>query len=104
MENQLIQIYLFVCQTYDTCSQSCFQRLSNNANLDFTEQELITIWFFALPTTWSVVQAMRFERRRRLLSRICQHFKGDCEQSAKARSIASRARHKHLNRPEPFTD
>jgi hypothetical protein len=104
MENQLIQIYLFVCQSYDTCSQSCFQRLSNNAKPDFTDQELITIWFFALPTTWSVVQAMRFERRRRLLSRICQHFKGDCEQSAKARSIASRAPSQTFNPPEMFTD
>lgn len=47
MENQLIQIYLFVCQTYDTCSDTCFQRLSNNREPDFTDQELITIWFFA---------------------------------------------------------
>ncbi len=47
MENQLIQIYLFVCQTYDTCSNSCFQRLSNNSKPLFTDQELLTIWFFA---------------------------------------------------------
>jgi len=47
MENQLIQIYLFVCQTYDTSSETCFQRLSNNAKPEFTGQELLTIWFFA---------------------------------------------------------
>lgn len=47
MENQLIHIYLFVCQTYDTSSTTCFQRLSNNSKPDFTDQELITIWFFA---------------------------------------------------------
>lgn len=47
MENQLIQIYLFVCQTYDTCSTTCFQRTSNNCEPVFTDQELITIWFFA---------------------------------------------------------
>ncbi len=47
MENQLIQIYLFVCQIYDTCSDTCFQRLSNNGESLFTDQELITIWFFA---------------------------------------------------------
>lgn len=47
MENQLIHIYLFVCQTYDTSSNSCFQRLSNNSKPEFTDQELITIWFFA---------------------------------------------------------
>ena len=47
MENQLIQIYLFVCHIYDTCEQTCFQRLSNNCKPDFTDQELLTIWFFA---------------------------------------------------------
>ena len=47
MENTLIQIYLFVCQIYDNFSDSCFQRLSNNREPDFTDQELITIWLFA---------------------------------------------------------
>lgn len=47
MENTLIHIYLFVCQTYDTCSRTCFQRASNNSKPDFTDQELITIWLFA---------------------------------------------------------
>ncbi len=47
MENLLIEIYLFVCQVYDTSSATCYQRLSNNRNPEFTDQELITIWFFA---------------------------------------------------------
>jgi hypothetical protein len=47
MENLLIEIYLFVCQAYDTSSATCYQRLSNNRDPDFTDQELITIWFFA---------------------------------------------------------
>lgn len=47
MENQLIQLYVFVCQIYDTRSNSCFQRLSNNSRPRFTDQELVTIWFFA---------------------------------------------------------
>lgn len=47
MENQLIQIYLFVCQIYDTSSNTCFQRTSNNSKPVFTDQELLTIWFFA---------------------------------------------------------
>ncbi len=42
-----MQIYLFVCQIYDTDSETCFQRLSNNNEPLFTDQELITIWFFA---------------------------------------------------------
>ncbi len=46
MENQLIQLYLFVCQIYDTRSETCFQRLSNNKEPAFTDQELVCIWFF----------------------------------------------------------
>jgi len=47
MENLLIEIYLFVCRVYDTSSATCYQRLSNNAKPEFTDQELIAIWFFA---------------------------------------------------------
>src|SRR5215212_10341765 len=47
MENLLIEIYLFVCHVYDTSSETCYQRLSNNREPEFTDQELITIWFFA---------------------------------------------------------
>jgi hypothetical protein len=47
MENLLIEIYLFVCQVYDTSSATCYQRLSNNGEPEFTDQELTTIWFFA---------------------------------------------------------
>jgi hypothetical protein len=47
MENLLIEIYLFVCHVYDTSSTTCYQRLSNNRDPEFTDQELITIWFFA---------------------------------------------------------
>jgi hypothetical protein len=47
MENLLIEIYLFVCQIYDTSSTTCYQRLSNNRDPEFTDRELIAIWFFA---------------------------------------------------------
>ena len=47
MENLLIESYLFVCHVYDTSSRTCYQRLSNNRDPVFTDQELITIWFFA---------------------------------------------------------
>lgn len=46
MENQLIELYLFVCQIYDTRSDTCFQRLSNNREPKFTDRELVCIWFF----------------------------------------------------------
>ncbi len=47
MENQLICLYLLVCQTYGTHSATCFQRLSNNHQPLFTDQELVTIYLFA---------------------------------------------------------
>src|SRR5205085_6906878 len=47
MENQLIELYLLACHVYDTRSETCFQRLSNNSKPEFTDQELIAIWFFA---------------------------------------------------------
>jgi len=46
MENQLIQLYLFICQIYDTRSITCFQRASNNKDPLFTDQEIVSIWFF----------------------------------------------------------
>lgn len=46
MENQLIQLYVLVCHIYDTQSETCFQRLSNNSKPVFTDQELVTIYLF----------------------------------------------------------
>ncbi len=46
MENQLIQLYVLVCHIYDTQSETCFQRLSNNSKPLFTDQELVTIYLF----------------------------------------------------------
>lgn len=63
MENQLIHIYLFVCHLYDTHSATCFQRTSNNHEPRFTDQELLTIWFFAHLSGWSQKKQMhRFIR------------------------------------------
>ncbi len=46
MENQLIQLYVLVCHIYDTQSETCFQRFSNNSKPRFTDQELVTIYLF----------------------------------------------------------
>jgi hypothetical protein len=46
MENQLIQLYVLVCHVYDTQSETCFQRLSNNSKPQFTDQEVVTIYLF----------------------------------------------------------
>ncbi len=45
MENQLIQLYLLVCQIYDNQSSLKSQRLSN-FKPRFTDQELVTVYLF----------------------------------------------------------
>ncbi len=45
MENQLIQLYLLVCQIYDSQTHLKYQRLSNFKPI-FTDQELITVYLF----------------------------------------------------------
>lgn len=47
MKNQLIQIYLLVCHIYDSHSCLKFQRLSN-FKPRFTDEEIITVYLFAL--------------------------------------------------------
>lgn len=37
---------MVVCQIYDTSTSICFQRLSNNREPEFTDQEIITSWLF----------------------------------------------------------
>jgi len=50
MENLLVEIYLSVrLSGHDSSSKTCYQRLSNKREPDFTDQELVAIWFFAHP-------------------------------------------------------
>lgn len=45
---QLIQLYVLVCELYDTRRGTCFQRISNNIKPGgMTDQELVTIYCFA---------------------------------------------------------
>ena len=46
MEIQLIQLYVWVCTTYDNYSVLKFQRMSNNSHPVFTDQELLTVYLF----------------------------------------------------------
>lgn len=46
MELQLIELYLWVCLVYDKHPMLKYQRLSNNCEPDFTDQELLTIYLF----------------------------------------------------------
>jgi hypothetical protein len=55
-ELQLISIYLYICDIYDTKLKNVCERFSNNHHPDFTDQEVITIYLFA----------MHFEQRLKL--------------------------------------
>jgi hypothetical protein len=55
-ELQLISIYLYICDIYDTKLKNVCERFSNNNHPDFTDQEVITIYLFA----------MHFEQRLKL--------------------------------------
>lgn len=42
----LIQIYEYVCEKHETELKYYCERLSNNCNPEFTDQEIITIYLF----------------------------------------------------------
>jgi len=47
-ELKLISIYLYICDIYDSKLRSACERFSNNNNPDFTDQEVITIYLYAM--------------------------------------------------------
>jgi hypothetical protein len=55
-ELQLISIYLYICDIYDSKLKNVCERFSNNNHPVFTDQEVITIYLFA----------MNFEHRLKL--------------------------------------
>jgi len=55
-ELQLISIYLYICDIYDSKLKNVCERFSNNNHPDFTDQEVITVYLFA----------MHFEQRLKL--------------------------------------
>ncbi len=66
MELQLIQLYLWVCLVYDKHPMLKYQRLSNNWQPTFTDQELITIYLFG--------HIQGHFRQKRIYEYILQHF------------------------------
>jgi hypothetical protein len=66
MELQLIQLYLWVCLVYDKHPMLKYQRLSNNWQPDFTDQELITIYLFG--------HFQGHFKQKRIYDYISQHF------------------------------
>ena len=67
MELQLIQLYLWVCSVYDKHPMLKYQRLSNNWQPNFTDQELITVYLFG--------QLQGHFKQTRIHEYIAQHFK-----------------------------
>ena len=67
MELQLIQLYLWVCLVYDKHPMLKYQRLSNNWQPIFTDQELITIYLFG--------HFQGHFSQKRIYGYISQHFK-----------------------------
>lgn len=47
-QDQLITIYLFVCKHYHKTLWAYCQRMSNNTDLSFTDEEVITIYLFGV--------------------------------------------------------
>ena len=45
---KLIFIYCYICDCYDNCLAPHYQRMSNNSEPDFTDQEIITIFLYCL--------------------------------------------------------
>lgn len=67
MELQLIQLYLWVCLVYDKHPMLKYQRLSNNWQPAFTDQELITVYLFG--------HFQGHFNQKRIYSYISQHFR-----------------------------
>jgi hypothetical protein len=47
-ELKLISIYLYICDIYDSKLRSACDHFSNNDHPDFTDQEVITIYLYAM--------------------------------------------------------
>lgn len=67
MELQLIELYLWVCSVYDKHPMLKYQRLSNNWQPNFTDQELITVYLFG--------QLQGYFKQTGIHEYMVQHFK-----------------------------
>src|SRR5205085_1808651 len=66
MELQLIQLYVWVCAIYDKHSVLKVQRMSNNHQPAFTDQELVTVYLFG--------HLQGHFSQRRLYDYLCGHW------------------------------
>lgn len=68
MELQLIELYSWICLIYDKHPSLKYQRLSNNSQPKFTDQELITIYLFG--------QMQGYFKQNQIYDYILRHFQG----------------------------
>lgn len=68
METLLIELYLLICRLYDTQPVLKQQRLSNNHEPLFTDEELLTIYLFG--------HMQGFTTQRRIYDYIRRHWRG----------------------------
>jgi hypothetical protein len=47
-ELNLISIYLYICDIYDSNLKTLCQRFSNNDQSEFTDQEVMTIYLYVM--------------------------------------------------------
>lgn len=47
-EDKLIEIYFYICEKFEKDLQYCCQRFSNNNEPEFTDQEIMTIYLYAI--------------------------------------------------------
>ena len=47
-KDKLVKIYVYVCEKFEQSLQYECQRFTNNDQPDFTDQEMITIYLFAM--------------------------------------------------------
>ncbi len=47
-QDQIISLYLFVCKTFDQRLSAMCERMTNHADLSFTDEEVITVFMFGI--------------------------------------------------------
>ncbi len=45
---KLVEIYLYICKRYDEDLKYCCERFSNNNEPKFSDQEIMTIYLYAI--------------------------------------------------------
>ena len=67
-QNQLISLYLFVCKQYrENLSGSC-ERMTNYADLKFSDEEVITLYLYGIMEGYHTIKSIHHYARKHLMS------------------------------------